>query len=81
MSERNSPCWLHRGLISTSLATGLVLAPLATLPPKAYQGTLLTTCLYVLVGVARNLIGLGLALLCAQPIRARNFFGLSSSFR
>jgi len=35
----------------------------------------LTTCLYVLLGVAAQfLIGLGLALLCAQPIRARNFF-------
>ena len=44
-------------------------------PPGGYQGTLLTTCFYVLVGVcAQFLIGLGLALLCAQPIRARNFF-------
>ena len=35
-----------------------------------YQGTLLTTCLYVLFGVtAQFVIGLGLALLCAQPIR------------
>src|ERR1700743_2349188 len=31
-------------LISIALATGLVLAFLATLPQKAYQGTLLTTC-------------------------------------
>jgi multiple sugar transport system permease protein len=62
-------------LISVALATGLVLALLATLPQKAYQGTLLTTCFYVLVGVtAQFAIGLGLALLCAQPIRARSFF-------
>jgi multiple sugar transport system permease protein len=62
-------------LISIALATGLVLAFLATLPQKAYQGTLLTTCFYVLVGVtAQFLIGLGLALLCAQPIRGRSFF-------
>ncbi len=62
-------------LISIALATGLMLALLATLPPKAYQGTLLTTCLYVLFGVtAQFMIGLGLALLCAQPIRWRGFF-------
>src|SRR6202046_510730 len=62
-------------LVSVALATGLVLALLATLPQKAYQGTLLTTCLYVLFGVtAQFAIGLGLALLCAQPIRGRSFF-------
>jgi multiple sugar transport system permease protein len=62
-------------LISIALATGLVLGLLATLPPKAYQGTLLTTYIYVLFGVtAQFAIGLGLALLCAQPIRGRGFF-------
>ena len=62
-------------LISIALATGIVLGLLATLPPHAYQGTLLTTCIYVLFGVtAQFLIGLGLALLCAQPIRGRGFF-------
>jgi multiple sugar transport system permease protein len=62
-------------LISIALAAGLVLALLATLPQKAYQGTLLTTCFYVLFGVtAQFAIGLGLALLCAQPIRGRSFF-------
>jgi multiple sugar transport system permease protein len=62
-------------LISVALATGLMLAVLATLPQKAYQGTLLTTCFYVLIGVtAQFAIGLGLALLCAQPIRGRSFF-------
>jgi multiple sugar transport system permease protein len=62
-------------LISASLATGLVLAGLATLPTGAYEGTLLTTCFYVLVGVlVQFLLGLGLALLCAQPIRGRNWF-------
>jgi multiple sugar transport system permease protein len=62
-------------LISIALATGLVLAFLATLPQKAYQGTLLTTYFYVLIGVtAQFMIGLGLALLCAQPIRGRGFF-------
>ena len=62
-------------LISASLATGIVFAALATIPAGGYQGTLITTYFYVLVGVcAQFLIGLGLALLCAQPIRARNFF-------
>jgi multiple sugar transport system permease protein len=62
-------------LISASLATGIVIAALATIPAGGYEGTLLTTCFYVLVGVsAQFLIGLSLALLCAQPIRARNFF-------
>ena len=38
-------------------------------------GTLATTLLYVVAGVSvQFLLGLGLALLCAQPIRARNFF-------
>jgi multiple sugar transport system permease protein len=62
-------------LISAALATGLVLAFLATLAPGAYEGTLLTTCFYVFVGVlVQFLLGLGLALLCAQPIRGRNWF-------
>ena len=62
-------------LISASLATGIVIAALATIPAGGYEGTLLTTCFYVLVGVsAQFLIGLSLALLCAQPIRGRNFF-------
>jgi multiple sugar transport system permease protein len=62
-------------LITASLATGLVLAALATLPPGGYQGTLLTTYFYVLAGVlVQFLLGLGLALLCAQPIYGRSFF-------
>ena len=62
-------------LISASLAIGLVLAWLATLATGAYEGTLLTTCFYVLVGVLLQfLLGFCLALLCAQPIRARNWF-------
>jgi multiple sugar transport system permease protein len=62
-------------LISVALATGVILALLATLPQKAYQGTLLTTYIYVVFGVAAQfMLGLGLALLCAQPIRGRGFF-------
>jgi len=62
-------------LTSASLATGLMLAALATLPSGAYGGTLLTSYFYVLVGVlVQFLLGLGLALLCAQPIRGRYLF-------
>jgi multiple sugar transport system permease protein len=62
-------------LISASLATGLILAALATFPTGGYQGTLLTTCFYVFLGVLLQfLLGLGLALLCVQPIRGRNWF-------
>jgi multiple sugar transport system permease protein len=62
-------------LVSASLASGLLLTALATLPAGAYEGTLLTTYFYVLVGVlVQFLIGLGLALLCAQPIHGRNWF-------
>jgi multiple sugar transport system permease protein len=62
-------------LLSASLATGLVLAALASLPAGAYQGTLLTTYFYVVVGVlVQFLLGLGLALLCAQPIHGRQLF-------
>ncbi|HTW25559.1 MAG TPA: sugar ABC transporter permease [Acetobacteraceae bacterium] len=61
--------------ISAALAAGLALLVLATIVPGGYQGTLLNTCLYVLFGViAQFLLGLGLALLCAQPIRGRTWF-------
>ena len=62
-------------LISVGVALAMLLTALATLPTGAYQGTLVTTTFYVVVGVfVQLLLGLGLALLCAQPIRARNFF-------
>ena len=62
-------------LISAALAGGIFLAWLASAASGGYQGTLLTTCFYVLSGVTLQfLLGLGLALLCAQPIRARNAF-------
>jgi multiple sugar transport system permease protein len=62
-------------LISASFAAGLVLLALATIVAGGFPGTLVTTLFYVLVGVAvQFLLGLGLALLCAQPIRGRNWF-------
>ena len=52
-----------------------MLAALATTFAGGVQGTLLTTLLYVFVGVSvQFLLGLGLALVCAQPIRGRNLF-------
>jgi multiple sugar transport system permease protein len=62
-------------LISASLIMGLVLLAAATLGAGGVPGTLINTLLYVVVGVVvQFLLGLGLALLCGQPIRGRNFF-------
>lgn len=62
-------------LISAGLASAVVLAALATTFSGGVQGTLLTTLLYVSVGVLTQFgLGLGLALVCAQPIRGRNWF-------
>jgi multiple sugar transport system permease protein len=53
----------------------MVVLILATFASGGVPGTLVTTIFYVLVGVTvQFLLGLGLALLCAQPIRGRNFF-------
>jgi len=61
--------------VSASVLSGVVLLTLATIVGGGVPGTLMTTIVYVLAGVAvQFLIGLGLALLCAQPIRGRNFF-------
>jgi multiple sugar transport system permease protein len=62
-------------LITASLATGVFAVFLATVVAGGVQGTLLNTLLYVFVGVAVQFaLGLGLALLCAQPIVGRSFF-------
>jgi multiple sugar transport system permease protein len=62
-------------LISASLAIGLLWLVLATIFAGGVPGTLVTTLLYVFLGVlVQFLLGLGLALLCAQPIRGRNWF-------
>lgn len=68
------------GLVGRQLAgtTWLLIALIAAGTSGAQQGSLLTTLFYVVGGVSLQFaIGLGLALLCAQPIRARNFFRLS----
>ncbi|HET7717882.1 MAG TPA: sugar ABC transporter permease [Bauldia sp.] len=62
-------------LITASLAMGLALLLTATIVAGGVPGTLVTTLLYVIIGVSvQFMLGLGLALLCAQAIRGRNFF-------
>jgi multiple sugar transport system permease protein len=62
-------------LISALFAAGLALLALATIVAGGFPGTLVTTLFYVFVGVGvQFLLGLGLALLCGQPIRGRNWF-------
>jgi multiple sugar transport system permease protein len=62
-------------LISATVILGLAVVATATIATGGVPGTLVTTLLYVVVGVmVQFLLGLGLALLCGQPIRGRNFF-------
>jgi multiple sugar transport system permease protein len=62
-------------LISATVILGLAFVATATIASGGVPGTLVTTLLYVVVGViVQFLLGLGLALLCGQPIRGRNFF-------
>jgi multiple sugar transport system permease protein len=61
--------------VAASLALGLTVLFAATLAGQL--GSLVTTLVYVIGGVSIQFaIGLGLALLCAQPIRGRNIFRL-----
>jgi multiple sugar transport system permease protein len=62
-------------LVTVSVAYALLLVVVVTFAPGGVPGTLVNTLLYVAVGVSVQFaLGLGLALLCAQPIRGRNFF-------
>jgi multiple sugar transport system permease protein len=63
-------------LFAAAMLVGLTYLIVATLfAPEGRPGTLVVTLLYVAVGVAcQYLIGLGLALLCAQPLPGRRFF-------
>jgi len=62
-------------LISASLGFGLALMFAATLLSGYQFGTLGVTLFYVFVGCALQFaIGLGLALLCAQPIHGKTLF-------
>ena len=73
--EGAGPLGLVGRLLAATLIAAVVLAALGTTFAGGVQGTLLTTLLYVFVGVAVQFcLGLGLALICAQPIRARSWF-------
>jgi len=62
-------------LVSAAVAFGLALLFAATVLSGNQFGTLGVTLFYVIVGCALQFaIGLGLAILCAQPIRGRSFF-------
>ena len=62
-------------LITLAVAMGLAIVAVATLGAGGVPGTVVNTLLYVVVGVSVQFaLGLGLALLCAQQIRGRNFF-------
>jgi multiple sugar transport system permease protein len=73
-----SPVWLPGlagRLVTAALLFCLALLFGATLFSGTQFGTLGVTLFYVLVGcTAQFLIGLGLAIVCAQPIRGRAFF-------
>jgi len=63
-------------LLASVVLLGLTYLIAATLfAPEGRPGTLVVTMLYVAVGITlQYLIGLGLALLCAQPLPGRRFF-------
>ncbi len=77
-SPRRSVVGLIGRLIAVSLGLAVTWLGLATiLATGGFPGSLVTTLVYVVVGVAVQFaLGLGLAMLCAQPIRHRNFFRL-----
>jgi multiple sugar transport system permease protein len=62
-------------LLAIAVGLGLLTLTLITLNAPGYPGSLIVTLFYVLAGVALQFgLGLGLALLCAQPLKGRNFF-------
>jgi multiple sugar transport system permease protein len=74
-SDRFSILGLFGRAVFALLAAGLVVIACATVGEGAYLGSLTTTLFYVVVGCSLQfLIGLGLALLCVQPVRGRTLF-------
>jgi len=62
-------------LIAALTVMGLASLAVLTTATGGVPGTIVNTLLYVVAGVAVQFsLGLGLALLCGQPIRGRNFF-------
>ena len=67
-------------IISAALGLALIVLVLSTIF-GGYPGSLVVTLFYVFVGVSVQFaMGLGLAVLCAQNIRGRNFFELHFLF-
>jgi len=66
--------WAGRLLIATLVGV-LLLLTVGTVSAEGAPGSLVTTLFYVVVGVSAQFgIGLGLALLCALPLRGKSFF-------
>jgi multiple sugar transport system permease protein len=62
-------------LISAAVVLAIAVLFAATALAGGVPGTLVNTLLYVVIGVlVQFLLGLGLALVCSQAIRGRNFF-------
>ncbi len=75
MTTKFTPVGFVGRLITASFGAGLALLFSATFFSGNPFGTLGVTLFYVVFGCAvQFLIGLGLAFLCAQPIRGRTFF-------
>ena len=76
-SPKRAPAWFGR-LLAASVALVLLSLVLATGGRGGQPGSMLTTLFYVAGGlILQFALGLGLAMLCAQSIRGRNFFRLS----
>lgn len=62
-------------VLAASVVMWLATLAIVTSAQGGVPGSIVNTLLYVAVGVTvQFLLGLGLALLCGQPIRGRNFF-------
>ena len=66
---------IGRFVVATGLFFLLMLTLINLTTPKGLPGTLVVTLVYVVLGVVlQYMIGLGLAMLCVQKIKGRNFF-------
>jgi multiple sugar transport system permease protein len=75
LSGRITITGLAGRLLAAAVAFGLALVAVITFATGGVPGTVVNTLLYVVVGATVQFaLGLGLALLCSQPIRGRNFY-------
>jgi multiple sugar transport system permease protein len=75
LSGRLTIVGLAGRLLAAAVAFGLALVAIVTFANGGVPGTVVNTLLYVVVGATVQFaLGLGLALLCSQPIRGRNFY-------